>query len=70
MRTVLKPDGRIAIIDYREKAGLITRLGHCTPESMILERMEAAGYRRTESYDFLRRQSYNVFMFESAQMVV
>ncbi len=57
----LTPGGRVAIIEYRAQGLLAGLFGHSTGEDTIRREMEAAGYRLAASYDFLPRQSFQVF---------
>jgi len=63
LRNVLKPDGRVAIIDYEGGGGLsFHRLfGHSVPKETIIEEMGEAGYRLEKDLDFLTEQSFTVF---------
>ncbi len=63
VRAVLKPGGRVAIVEYQKKQGFtFTGLfGHQTPEEEVVALMERAGYARKERFDFLPRQSFNTF---------
>jgi ubiquinone/menaquinone biosynthesis C-methylase UbiE len=55
----LAPDGKVAIIDLIDGDGLIIR-GHATDKAVVLEEMEAAGYRLTHDHA-LERQNFLVF---------
>jgi len=58
---LLKPDGRVAIIEYTEKS-TGQPPGHFVPPSVIISEMSEAGFRLEKSYDLLRpRQSYAIF---------
>ncbi len=61
LRKVLREGGRIAIVDFTENAWFPMIFGHITPVQVILNEMEAAGYRVTAEYDFLAKQSFLVF---------
>jgi ubiquinone/menaquinone biosynthesis C-methylase UbiE len=58
----LAPGGRVAIIDYDGRKGLLVRLiGHYTEKDVVLREMDEAGYRVVEDTDFLDRQSFVIF---------
>ena len=61
---VLKPDGRIAIIEYSPGGFSIFRrlFGHHTPKGTIIKEMEEAGYKPTQDFDFLPEQSFTIFV--------
>ena len=62
MSKFLKPDGRIAIIEYNsERSGLFRPAGHYTSKEKIIEEMENAGYKLVDSFDFLKEQSFTIF---------
>ncbi len=52
----LRPNGRIAVIDFRE--GFFS---HFTPDDVIKKEMKAAGYRLQREYGFLPKQHFLVF---------
>ncbi len=57
----LKPEGRVAIIDLNG-TGWINRLfGHWTPKETTRDELQAAGYSLTGDFDFLQRQTFQVF---------
>ncbi|NOZ84946.1 MAG: methyltransferase domain-containing protein [Deltaproteobacteria bacterium] len=60
---VLKPAGRVAIIDHMPKRGFsfVSLFKHFTPVEKIREIMESAGYVLCESFNFLPGQSFLVF---------
>jgi ubiquinone/menaquinone biosynthesis C-methylase UbiE len=58
----LKPDGRIAIIDYIKKGFNYTSLfGHHTPKEKIIDSMEKIGFLVEREHNFLTRQSFFIF---------
>jgi len=63
VRETLRPDGRVAIIDLdAERSTLVYLFGHSSEVATIRTQMAAAGYRLEKSYDFLPRQSFQVFV--------
>jgi ubiquinone/menaquinone biosynthesis C-methylase UbiE len=52
----LKPEGRVAIIDFREGA-----FRHFTPRRVLLEEFKAAGYALDKTHGFLPRQNFLMF---------
>ena len=67
LKKTLKPGGRVAIIDHTPKKRLtfVNLFKHFTPVEEILETMESAGYRLSESFDFLPAQAFMVFSSSS-----
>jgi arsenite methyltransferase len=62
---LLKPDGRIAIVEYTEKS-TGQPAGHFVPPSVIIDEMNEAGFGLEKSYDVLQpRQSYAIFSKKS-----
>ena len=64
LKETLKPDGKIAIIEYDGRGGLFSfqRLHrHFVPQNTLLEEMKQAGYSIQKSYDFLSEQSFTIF---------
>ena len=60
----LKPDGKIAIIEYDGRGGFFSfhKLHrHFVPQNILLEEMKQAGYSIQKSYDFLSEQSFTIF---------
>jgi len=63
LRDMLKPDGRIAIIEYRRDGGFSFHrmFGHFVPKEVIVTEMHNAGYQLKEDFDFLPEQSFTIF---------
>jgi len=57
----LQPEGRVAIVDLAGKSWFFRFLGHWTPKETSRREMEAAGYSLTHDFDFLSRQTFQVF---------
>ena len=57
----LRPGGRLAIIEPNGKGWLQFLFPHFTEPEVIRAEMQAAGYRRVETLDFLGRQSFQIF---------
>lgn len=57
----LRPDGRIAIIDYTNEGWFSKMFGHWTPKETIRQEMEAAGYQLINDFDFLTKQHFQIF---------
>ncbi len=63
LRSVLKEKGRLAVIDYDlKKIGFFRNLfGHALKEERIKAELTESGFIVTESYPFLKLQSFNIF---------
>jgi ubiquinone/menaquinone biosynthesis C-methylase UbiE len=59
----LKPNGRIAIVDYcRRRSSIVSLLGHYTSPEAMRNEMEAAGYSMEKCFDVLRpKSSFAIF---------
>jgi ubiquinone/menaquinone biosynthesis C-methylase UbiE len=58
----LRPGGRVAIIDFSGKGWFVSLFGHFTTADVIGEEMESAGYRLEKTFDFIDRQSFQIFV--------
>ncbi len=67
LKRMLKPGGKIAIIDYKEKDGFNfhSLFGHFIAEQEILQSMQQAGLERLASFSFLPAQSFNLFQLSA-----
>ena len=65
LKTDLKSDGRVVVIDMKDDLTGILRLfataPHWTPKQLLLNEMEQAGYRHQSGFDFLPVQNFEVF---------
>ena len=63
LKTALKPEGRIAIIEYRKARGFSFHklFGHYVPKEKIIKEMEEAGYQLEKDWAFLPEQSFTIF---------
>lgn len=66
--SVLKSDGRIAIIEYKKGGRLFSfhrMCGHYVPRESIVKEMEEARYRLIKEFNFLPEQSFTIFSFKN-----
>lgn len=61
LRKYLRPNGRVAIIDFDRRGWLAGLWKHYTPSEFIKREMEQAGYSLQKEVDFLDRQSFLIF---------
>lgn len=62
LKKSLKEDGKIAIIDHKNRKLSFTGLfGHYTPLNVLLDIMDRAGFHPQENYDFLEDQLFIMF---------
>jgi len=63
MSRLLKPEGRIAVIEYDGRGGFSFHkiFGHYVPQKKIAEEMREAGFKAEKTLDFLPEQSYTIF---------
>jgi ubiquinone/menaquinone biosynthesis C-methylase UbiE len=62
LRQYLRPDGRVAIVEFDRRGWLEGLLRHYTPSEFISREMEQAGYKLQHEFDFLDRQSFLIFV--------
>jgi arsenite methyltransferase len=62
LRKYLRPNGRIAIIEFDRRGWLEGLWGHYTPSEFIKREMEQAGYSLQREFNFLDRQSFLIFV--------
>ena len=62
LRNYLRPNGRIAIIEFDRRGWLDGLWQHYTPSEFIKREMEQAGYRLQREFNFLDRQSFLIFV--------
>jgi ubiquinone/menaquinone biosynthesis C-methylase UbiE len=61
LRRALRPQARVAVIEFDSRSGWMTWLSHYTPADTIKSEMEKAGYRLAREFSFLDRQSFLIF---------
>ncbi len=58
----LAPSGRVAIVEYDDRAGgFASTFGHFTPAETIEREMREAGYEQIANHEILPRQSFQIF---------
>ena len=66
LKADLSPGGRAAVVDPNAELGGLLGLfkveGHVTRAGELVAEMEAAGYRRSRSFEFLPVQVFEVFV--------
>lgn len=61
LRRCLRPGGRVAILEAKEKGVFHTLFGHATPADAIRKEMAGAGYHLDRSFDFMADDSFQIF---------
>jgi len=63
LKRFLKPDGRIAIIEYKKGKIFTFRglFGHYVPKETIVQEMEEAGYLLKKEFNFLPQQHFTIY---------
>jgi arsenite methyltransferase len=62
LRKYLRPNGRIAIVEFDRRGWLQGMWKHYTPSEFIKREMEQAGYSLQQEFNFLDRQSFLIFV--------
>ncbi len=60
LKNDLKPEGRVAIIDFTHEPSAFLH-GHSTTPDVIQQELEEAGYSLKQQFDFLPRQGFLIF---------
>jgi arsenite methyltransferase len=61
VKNLLKPEGRVAIIEYK-RSGVFRRIfRHYVPQEIIINEMNEAGFQMKKTFDFLPDQSFTIF---------
>jgi arsenite methyltransferase len=61
LRKYIRPNGRVAVIDFDRRGWFQGLWKHYTPSEFIKREMEQAGYKLQREFNFLDRQSFLVF---------
>jgi arsenite methyltransferase len=61
LRKYLRPNARVAVIDFDRRAWFQGLWSHYTPAEFIRREMEQAGYTLQRDFNFLDRQSFQIF---------
>jgi len=61
LQRALRPDGRVAIIDYTDEGWMARLFGHATAKETVRQELERAGYRLLQTFEFLPRQHFQMF---------
>ena len=61
LRKYIRPNGRVAVIDFDRRGWFQGLWKHYTPSEFIKKEMEQAGYKLQREFNFLDRQSFLVF---------
>lgn len=57
----LKPNGRLAVLEYKKHGFLKRFLGHATEDDIIVSELEQAGYTLSKKLEFIEQQSFLIF---------
>jgi arsenite methyltransferase len=63
----LRPDGKVAILDFYPHGFVSGWLGHGTDKEEVRREMESAGYRLAADYNFIERQHFQIFSREDSK---
>lgn len=65
LRRYLKPEGRVAVVEFHPKGLFSGLLGHGTSQEVVRREMEEAGYRLVAAHDLIDRQHFQIFALAS-----
>lgn len=64
----LKPNGKVAIIDFiNNSLGKESLSGHCSDEKVIIRTMEDCGFTHHKQFNIFAHQSFNIFKLMGEQ---
>jgi arsenite methyltransferase len=63
LQNALKPNGRIAVVEYKETKGLSFHklFRHFVAKEEIIQEMKQAGFKLDKDLDFLQEQSFTIY---------
>lgn len=61
LKKYLRPEGRIAVVEFSGKGWIEGMPGHHTPKEVIQREMKAAGYDQRRDFNLLPRQHFLIF---------
>src|SRR5262249_44858063 len=63
----LKPDGRVAILDFHPHGFVSGLLGHGTAKEEVRREMESAGYLLSANFDLIDGQHFQIFSLKDSE---
>lgn len=67
LKRYLKPDARVAVLDFHPRGLFAGLLGHGTAKDEVRREMEEAGYRRVADYNLIESQHFQVFLWNDSK---
>ena len=61
LQGALRPDGRIAVIEYKDEGWIARLFGHATAKETVRQELNRAGYHLRQTFEFLPRQHFDIF---------